>query len=387
MRKTAWVIAAAALINCARVMPPPGGERDTEAPRVVATDPEQNALAAQHTGSDRAVRIVFHEPLSERSPRDLVQVSPETGAVDAERDGREISVEIEGGWQPGRVYRVTVLPGIVDRMGNTRNTTYELVFSTGGTILPNALGGIASDRISGKPAAGARVEAISQADSTRYTTVTDSTGFFALRSLPAGSYETRVYLDQNRNREIDDREARDIRRFQVGQNDTLAVELSVLAPDTTPARLLRAEIRDSLQVRLIFDDHMEPNAPLQPIQLRAWQLPDSTLLGPGRLMTGRAFQALRADTTVAGQPPQPLPADTAQLLPINELVWVPPAPLQPLTRYRFQVSGYRNLHNIGGGGGSVVVASPRRVRTPPPLAPDSAARPDTTAVPRDTTRL
>ena len=79
MRKTAWVIAAAALINCARVMPPPGGERDTEAPRVVATDPEQNALAAQHTGSDRAVRIVFHEPLSERSPRDLVQVSPRNG--------------------------------------------------------------------------------------------------------------------------------------------------------------------------------------------------------------------------------------------------------------------------------------------------------------------
>jgi hypothetical protein len=386
MRKISWLLGIAAVVSCARVMPPPGGERDTEPPRVVETDPLQNAQATQHAGTRRPVRIIFHETLSERSPRELVQVSPETGEVHAERDGREIRVRIEGGWHVGRVYRITVVPGVVDRLGNARTTTYELVFSTGGTILPNALGGIATDRITGRPAAGARVEAIAQADSTRYTSVTDSTGFFALSSLPAGTYDTRIYSDQNRNNQLDPREARDIRQYRIGERDTLAVEFALLAPDTTPARLLRAEIRDSAQVRLGFDDYMEATAPLSGIQVRAWQLPDSTPLGGGRLLTARQFQALR-DSARPAQPATPVAQDTARLLPVNELTWVPASPLQPETRYRFQVTGYRNIHNLPNGGGSAVATSPRRVRTPPPLRPDSAAARDTTGVRRDTTRL
>ena len=139
----------------------------------------------------------------------------------------------------------------------------------------------------------------------------------------------------------------------------------------------------------MFDDYMEATAPLQSIQVLAWQLPDSTPLLAGKLMTVRQHQALR-DTARAVQPPPAAAAaqDTARLLPINELVWVPTTPLAPQTRYRFQVSGYQNLHNVPRtGGGSVVATSPARVRTPPPLRPDSAAARDSTAVPRDTTRL
>ena len=184
-----WLVAAAVvaiIAGCARVMAPPGGPRDTEAPRIVETDPPQNAMATQHTGTRRPVRIIFHETISERSPRELVQVSPETGEVDVDRDGRELKVTIAGGWQPNRVYRVTVLPGIVDRMGNARPAAYDLVFSTGAPITPNVVGGVATDRITARPAANARVEAISRQDSTVHTTVTDSVGFFAMRSLPAG---------------------------------------------------------------------------------------------------------------------------------------------------------------------------------------------------------
>ncbi len=385
MRNLLWGVVVLTYAGCARVMPPPGGERDEEPPRIVETDPVQNLMAMNFAGTDRPVRIVFHETLSERSPREMVQVSPETGEVHVDRDGKELIVTIEGGWQEGRVYRVTVLPGIVDRHGNARPAAHELVFSTGAAILPNALGGIATDRITGRPVANARVEARSQADSTTYTTVTDSSGFFALRSLPAGAYATLVYVDQNRNRANDVFEASASSDVNIGASDTLAIELAVLGRDTTPARLVRAEIRDSIQVRLNFDDYMEGTAPLTGIRVNAWLLPDSSAITGGSLMTPGTFQASRADTTRITSPRLPTPAqDTTRVLPTNELVWIPATPLRPGARYRFTVTGYRNLHGLPDGGGSVTATAPARV-TPAP-ADTSAARRDSTTIPRDTTR-
>ncbi|HEX6065024.1 MAG TPA: Ig-like domain-containing protein [Longimicrobiales bacterium] len=380
MRKfiISFVLTAAA--GCARVMAPSGGEQDQEAPRVVETEPEQGQMAMALADTDLPVRFVFHETISERSPREMVQVSPETGEVEVERDGNVLEVRIAGGWRAGRVYRVTVLPGIVDRRGNPRTTSYELVFSTGAPILHNAVGGIAVDRITGRPAVSARVEARLRSDtSTVYTGVTDSAGFFALRSLPAGDYTTVVYADQNRNRALDAAEARAATDVTIGATDTLALELALLPNDTTPARLLRAEIRDSMQVRLFFDDYMEGNASLTGIRVSAWQLPDSLIVGTTRVLTPRAFQTLRNDTTRVTSPRLP-PADTANVLPINELVWIPQRGFLPNTRYRITVTGFTNLHGLSGGGGSVVVTSPAPPRATPAAPRDTTARRDTTSL-------
>lgn len=377
MRRFVYVTMLVVAGSCARVMSPPGGPRDTESPRIVETDPAQNSFASRHAGTNRPVRIVFHETLSERGPREMALVSPETGEVEVERDGEELRITIEGGWQPGKVYRVTVLPGLVDRHSNARTTTYELLFSTGGTILDNALGGIATDRITGRPAANARVEAVARADSTVYTTVTDSGGFFALRALPVGAYYTRIYVDQNRNRTLDMSEARAATEVNVGLADTLAIQLSLLGTDTTAARLVRAEVRDSLQVSLTFDDYTEPSG-VAPLRTTVWQLPDSTVLNGGTLLTEREFRARQPDSLRA---PLPTPAaaaatpiDTTGALPINQLIWVPAAPLQPNVRYRFQVTGYVNLHGIPNGGGSVTATAPARVQRVPPAAPDTTRR-------------
>jgi hypothetical protein len=380
MRKVILFIALTAVAGCARVMSPSGGQLDSEAPRVVETEPTQGQMTTAFANTDRPVRIVFHETISERSPRERVQVSPETGEVEVNRDGNVLEVRMAGGWRSDRVYRVTVLPGIVDRRGNARSTSYELVFSTGAPILENAVGGIAVDRITGRPAVNARVEARLRSDTaTVYTGVTDSAGFFALRSLPAGDYATVVYVDQNRNRTLDGAEARAASDVTVGATDTLALELALLPSDTTPARLLRAEIRDSMQVRLFFDDYMEGNASLATIQVSAWQLPDSLIVGTTRVLTPRAFQTLRNDTSRVTSPRLP-PADTATVLPINELVWIPQRGLLPNTRYRITVAGFTNLHGLLGGGGSVVATSPAPERATPPAPRDTTARRDSTSV-------
>ncbi|MGQ0562198.1 MAG: Ig-like domain-containing protein [Gemmatimonadota bacterium] len=370
----ALTLAAVLMLGCAQASPPPGGAPDQLSPAIIATVPDTNAIVPNFTGP---VVIHFDETLSERGPREdeTVLVSPETGEVDVERKGDELHVEIEGGWQRGRVYHVTVLPGLQDRHGNPRTQTYELVFSTGPEILPTVIGGLVTDHLTRRRVANARVVATSVADSVSYTTMTDTSGFFALRSLPLGAYRTLAFLDANRNRELDFAEARDEKVASlIAPQDTPVLEFSVLAPDTTPARLLRAEVRDTLHVRLAFDDFIAPNEPLGGVMAAVFQLPDSMAGPTGSLMHPREYEARQRalqDTAKARPPgrPAPAPTDTVRL-PTQELVWVPQRALEPGTRYRVIVSGIRNIVGLPGGGGTTIFQTPARPRTP---APDTTA--------------
>jgi hypothetical protein len=365
---------------CAQPSPPPGGTPDREAPRLLSTRPEQGAIVP---GLEGSVVFSFDEKLSEKGARDPVLVSPETGRPVIERDGSELKVRIQGGWKPNLVYRVIITPGIQDRFGNPRRDPTELVFSTGPPLLPTAIAGLVTDRITGRPVTEARVVALGT-DSTIHSTVTDTAGFFGLRYLPAGNYQVFAYEDQNRNRELEYREKQAQQPVTLSARDTQVVTFAVLPRDSTAARLLRAEPRDSIEVRLTFDDHIDQAVPLGQTSVALFQMPDSTTpIGGGRLMHVRDYETLRAaqaaaDTgRAAARPtlgPGAPPADTVRR-PTQELVLLVERPLAPSTRYRVTVSGITNLTGIANGGGTVNFATRAR-----------AAR-DTAAVKRDTLRL
>lgn len=366
------VIAMSLIAACAQASPPPGGTPDKTPPRIESTSPAQNAIGP-YAGD---VVFKFDETLSERGarPSEIVLVSPETGKIRADRRGRELKVGIEGGWHNGLVYHVTVLPGLQDRFGNARAEAYELVFSTGPQILPTVIGGVVLDRLTGRAVSSARVVAVGLADSVAYTTLTDTAGFFALRSLPLGGYSMTAHVDLNRNRKIDGVEPRDVKiATLVTPRDTPVVEFSVLAADTTPARLLRAEARDSMQIRVTFDDFIAETEQLGSFGVSFYHLPDSTMVGGGRMLRVREFESIQraaADTTGRAS----VARDTARVLPVQELVIVPNTALQPGGRYRVQVSNVRNIAGIAGGGGNVAFSVPARPRAAP-ARPDSASKP------------
>jgi hypothetical protein len=194
--------------------------------------------------------------------------------------------------------------------------------------------------------------------------------------------------------------------------DTMTVDMVVLPNDTTAPRVIRAEGRDSLQVRIFSDDWLEPAAPLAAISVRILALPDSSeITGPHRLMhpdsftamvRARAEAALRdsaradsirraaGDTTVRRTPPRP-PAGQAvgQIggrqggagqaaggaatvlppigpLPYQELVVIPNAPLKP-GNYLIVVNGLMNINQRFGGGGT----APFEITAPQPVKPDT----------------
>jgi len=386
MNRSRWIAAvllAAGAGACARALPPPGGEQDTEPPRILSTTPENLAVVPAFRGP---VVFRFDETISERGfNNNLVIVSPEQGTPTVNRDGKELRVRVEYGWQPNRVYRVVVLPGLQDRRANQRRVPTELVFSTGDSILPTAIAGLVTDRITRQPVPNARVVAIAP-DSVLHVTVTDTAGFFALRYVPVASYTIQAYEDRNRNRRMDPSEPQATASVALtSPQDTQIVTLEVLARDTLPARLASATGRDSTHAILTFDDYLDPEQPLGPARASVFQLPDSTavtghrLLYPHQFEAFRAAQAAAADTTRA-QPPVIQP-DTAPL-PTRELVLVFERPLPPETRFRVNVSGVTNIAGVTGGGGTAVFTTPPR-----PQRDTTGVRPDTAGVRRDTARV
>lgn len=383
-------LAALMLLSCARAMPPPGGERDQVPPQVVGTTPEPLSVVEP---SDEPVVFRFDQTLSEQGITDAIAiVSPRTGEARVQRSGAELRVRIEGGWQPGLVYRVVLLPGIQDRFRNARRVPAELVFSTGPEIPSGAIGGMVLDRISGGPAQNAVVEGRMRGDTLAYLTVPDSAAFFALQYLSPGLWQLNAFEDRNRNRMMDDGEpwAESPLLPLNRAGDTLTTVLQLVPFDTVPPRLDNARVVDSLQIRVTTDDFLEPEAEIELVEASLFTLPDTTEV-PGTIQVFapmvfdsiRAAEAAAADTLPADSaalpPPPPPPgrqaarAEPEEPRPYQEFVVVPPVPLTPGASYLLRIEGLTNISGRSGGGGDIVIEVPE---------PEPA---DTTGIPPDTT--
>jgi hypothetical protein len=303
-------------------------------------------------------------------------------------------VTTDGGWAGNQVYRVVVLPGVSDRFGNARKEPAEVIFSTGPPIQNTALAGLIMDRLTGRRATNGAVEAIRRLDSAAYTASSDTSGFFALRYLPAGVYDVSAFGDQNNNRRRDPSEPfSPPRAVSLGATDTATVELVILPADTTGPRLLRATLMDSLHVTLTFDDAIDVDGGLAGGTVDVVRASDSVPVQGGRFQqlkniyqrnvppptarpvalpgdtTKRDSAAIRADSIRAAAAEaairqRPVAARDTTSLPDREVVLTLTVPLEPGTKYRVRAAGYKNVNGLTGGG-TVEFDTPRRAAPPP----------------------
>jgi hypothetical protein len=397
--------------GCAQPRQPTGGPPIDKPLQVVDVSPAPFSVV---TELNRPVVIRFDERLSERLQgvrelRDAVIVSPETGDVRVRRGRRELRISVAGGWQPGLVYRVEVLPVLRDLFNNVREEPVELVFSTGPPIPETALAGFVEDRLTGQAVRGARVEATHDDSRHTYVVLSDSVGFFALRHVPEGRYEVQAWLDQNRNRIRDFAEPQDSARFTLAAQDTLVLELELLPRDTIPARLARVTPSDPTKFQLAFDDYFAPAPGPVPGAARIYRLEDSTYVAEGMLFHATSLDSLRAaeealaaaardtlaaDTLVtdpdpeaaappappARRPEAPRPGRAAAQprgpLPSRDLIVLLEAPLEPDTRYFVVVEGVINIQGVPGGGGTASFRTAATARPPADPAPPGDPPPD-----------
>ena len=224
--------------------------------------------------------IQYSERISESPTRgtleEAVLISPLTGEHEVEHSRSSLEISVIGGFQPGLVYRIRILPTVKDMFGNPMLEPFELVFSTGGEFEANVLAGLVRDRITMEPVEEARVEARpadeeDEEDVPVYVSTTDTAGIYLLRYLPSGAYTVTAYQDNNRNEEPDFTEAQEATTVALGVRegvaDTLIDRLTILQPDTIPAMLVRAEAEDSVTLRLTFDDYLVVGSSLTDVRV------------------------------------------------------------------------------------------------------------------------
>jgi Carboxypeptidase regulatory-like domain/Bacterial Ig-like domain len=369
--------------------PPPGGPPDSKPPQLIETRPESLATLE---GFDEAAEFVFDEVISEgggaaeggRSGLSaLVMLSPtvEEPKVDWKRS--RITVEPREGWQPDRVYRVELLPGITDLRNNRSNEHRVITFTTGAPVPTTTLTGRVVDWSSNRPAANALVEALLVPDSLPYRALADSSGRFRLGPLPPGQYLVSGVIDQNRNQRADGREAFDTVRLARGKTEV--GDLWAFEHDTTPPRANTVTLGDSVSATVELAQSLDPRLKLEPRNATVSALPDSTRVKVVSVLPKPLDDSLHApkpakpdsaapDTT--RKPPQaPVPRGARRPVrtePSSQLTGRPPlsnqlvvrvgTPWKPGGRYAIEVRGVRNVSGTTGDVRGTLVVPERAAR-------------------------
>ncbi len=380
------VLSALAALACARIEPPPGGPPDTSPPQLLATRPDSFARIPGFHGS---VEFRFDEVISEGSSANegtgtgdlekLVILSPSTKVPDVSWHRDRIDVRPSGGWQPDRVYRVELLPGVTDLRRNRSDTGAVLTFTTGAPLPATSIQGTVVDWTTSRPAPAALVEAILLPDSLPYRGVTDSSGHISLGPLPAGDYLVRGVLDQNHNMRLDPREAFDSVRLARGK--TSAGELWAFVHDTTPPRIRTITVADSVSATIELTQSLDPRQRLAAAAATVRLLPDSTPVRVASLLPKPIDDSLHArqgavrdttardttardttarDTTGARRPgiaaAEPEPLTTRPPL-TDRLVLRVRQPWKPDTKYAVDIRGLRNVTGVAGNATGVLTVS------------------------------
>jgi len=154
-------------------------------------------------------------------------------------------------------------------------------------------------------------------DSIPYSAVTDTGGNFAFRGLPVGDYWAFAFRDQNRNRTLErDFEPHDSGRVSLSDSTAIVqLELWLTPPDSTAPFLASVGARDSLTLRLEFDDLLEPDASL-----------DGASVGVVEVGTGEEWpiaEFVIGDLAPAGVPEEGVEPDSRYTFHCSDLRWYP----------------------------------------------------------------
>lgn len=389
---------AIAVAACAKIEPPPGGPPDIAPPGLIATIPDSLAVYPDFSGD---VEFLFNETVSEGgSPNmglgtgdleKLVILSPSERVPKVRWKRSRVTVRPAEGWRPNTVYRVELLPGVMDLRRNRYDSARVVTFTTGAPLPEMHLAGQVWDWSTARPAPGALVIAMLLPDSLRYRMLADSVGKYDFGPLPSGDYVVYGALDQNRNARLDRREAWD--SLPMPRDSSAVPELWVFPHDSVGPRLSKAAVTDSVTATLTFTQPLDPAQAFAPGAVRVLLLPDSMAVEVLTLLPKVAHDSLyRAapapvDSTLpppAEAPAPPRPAANAaadSLRPARAaltttLLLRVAQPWRPGATYLVEVDSIRNAN--------LAAASVRGpIEVPEPKIDTTAAAADSLTAPSD----
>ncbi|MCY7358197.1 MAG: Ig-like domain-containing protein, partial [Rudanella sp.] len=191
------------LQNCAQVASPPGGKKDTLAPKLVVSTPKNRQLNYQ----GKTIELYFDEYISAENLQQKLLITPQdTNPYIVRQVPQGLKLVFNDNFKPNTTYTISFADAIRDVTERNVAENPKLVFSTGSAIDSLHLGGTILDSDTKKPIFNMVVGLFGPNDTLpvqrkrpSYFARTDTNGIYLIENIKAGLYQPYAFQDADLN--------------------------------------------------------------------------------------------------------------------------------------------------------------------------------------------
>jgi uncharacterized protein (DUF2141 family) len=188
--------------RCAQTASPPGGKKDTLAPKIVSSIP----LNKSKNYSGKKVELNFNEYVGVRNLNQELLITPNVGTYDTRIRPMGITLIMDSTLKQNTTYTFNFRNAIEDVSERNIGKNIKLVFSTGSDIDSLQISGQVKHLETNKKLESVLVGLYPYTDTLRidkvkpyYFTKTDTSGIYQIENVAAGKYYMAAFADINNN--------------------------------------------------------------------------------------------------------------------------------------------------------------------------------------------
>lgn len=248
--RLAVVLAAVALVSCAnRGVGPQGGPKDSIPPVAVKYEPENGCV----NFSGKRVEITFNEYLQlDNIATNLLMSPPQQNPPEVKARGKKLFIQFVDSLRDSTTYTLDFGAAVCDYTEKNPHHGFSYGFSTGPTIDTLETWGTVLQATDLKPAKGIIVGIQDNLHDSAFTTMpllriarTDTTGFFRISNMRAGTYRLYALDDVSRDYRLTPGES-------LAFAETLLTVTAPAPPDTTATDSVAPVIDSTRNVLYLF---------------------------------------------------------------------------------------------------------------------------------------
>jgi uncharacterized protein (DUF2141 family) len=195
------------LISCAQFVPPTGGKKDEDIPKLIKSVPKSE----QKNYKDKTISLEFDELVDVSSLRQELLIVPEIeGTFNIKAKSKNVIIKFDKVFRDSTTYTINFRKGIKDLNERNESKNLKLVFSTGNNIDSLKIEGIIKGLLTNQPILEAHVALYKIQDSLdlkktkpNYFTKSDSSGHYKFENIKSGKYRIYAFIDKNNNLRYD----------------------------------------------------------------------------------------------------------------------------------------------------------------------------------------
>jgi hypothetical protein len=195
-------VSLALLQGCAQMASPPGGKKDTLAPKVIQSVPLNKSKNFQGKKLD----LNFNEYIAVKNLNQELLITPNIGTYDTRIRPTGLSILLDSALKPNTTYTFNFRNAIEDMSERNIGKNIKLVFSTSDLIDSLQISGRVRHIQTNKKLENILIGLYPYTDTLSidknkpyYFTKTDTSGIYQLENVAAGKYYMAAFLDLNNN--------------------------------------------------------------------------------------------------------------------------------------------------------------------------------------------